>query len=326
MRTADFDFQLPPELIAARPPARRGDSRMLVVDRATGTIEHAHFSEFFDRLPDDQLLVFNDARVVPARFFSNDAKTELLRLDVLADGRWKCMGRPGKRLRLGSEIAIGEATGRVEEIWQDRKGERIVAFDREVDIVAHGHLALPPYMGRGDEEMDRERYQTVYAKNEGAIAAPTAGLHFTSEMMAGRDSAFVTLHVGAGTFQPVKAEVIEEHNMHSESFEISSECALKLADSAKVTAIGTTVVRVLEHCAASAQGLAAQRGKTRIFIYPPYQFRAIGSLLTNFHLPCSTLLMLVSAFAGRELILEAYAKAVENRYRFYSYGDCMLIL
>ena len=326
MRTADFDFQLPPELIASRPPERRGDSRMLVVDRASGTIEHAHFSEFFDRVPDDQLLVFNDARVVPARFYCNDGRTELLRLDVLADGRWKCMGRPGKRLRLGSEVAIGEATGRVEEIWQDRNGERIVAFDREVDIDAHGHLALPPYMGRSDEALDRERYQTVYAKNEGAIAAPTAGLHFTPQMMAGRDAAFVTLHVGAGTFQPVKAEVVTEHRMHSENFEISPECAGKLADSERVTAIGTTVVRVLEHCAASEQGLVAQRGETRIFIYPPYQFRAIGSLLTNFHLPCSTLLMLVSAFAGRELILEAYAKAVENRYRFYSYGDCMLIL
>lgn len=326
MRTADFNFQLPPELIACRPPERRGDSRMLVVDRASGTIEHAHFAEFFDRVPDDQLLVFNDARVVPARFFSNDGRVELLRLDVLADGRWKCLGRPGKRLRLGSEIAIGEATGRVEEIWQDRKGERIVAFDREVDIDAHGHLALPPYMRRGNEEIDRERYQTVYAKNAGAIAAPTAGLHFTPQMMATRDSAFVTLHVGAGTFQPVKAELVEEHKMHSESFDISPECAAKLAGCQKVTAIGTTVVRVLEHCAASAQGLAAQRGETRIFIYPPYQFRAIGSLLTNFHLPCSTLLMLVSAFAGRELILEAYAKAVEDRYRFYSYGDCMLIL
>jgi len=326
MRTADFDFQLPTELIASRPPERRGDSRMLVVDRASGTIDHAHFSEFFDRAPDDQLLVFNDARVVPARFFSNDGKTELLRLDVLADGRWKCMGRPGKRLRVGSGIAIGEATGRVEEIWQDRNGERIVAFDRPVDIDTHGHLALPPYMGRGDEEMDRERYQTVYAKNEGAIAAPTAGLHFTPEMMAQRDCAFVTLHVGAGTFQPVKAEVVGEHKMHSESFEISPECASKLAEVKKVTAIGTTVVRVLEHCAEGPQGLTAQRGETRIFIYPPYQFRAIGSLLTNFHLPCSTLLMLVSAFAGRELILEAYAKAVEDRYRFYSYGDCMLIL
>ncbi len=326
MLTADFDYDLPPELIASRPPERRGDSRMLVVDRAKGTIEHCHFSEFPERVPAEALWVFNDARVVPARFFSDDGRIELLRLDVLADGRWKCMGRPGKRLRVGHEFVIGGVRGRVEEVWQERKGERIVSFDGPIDENVHGHLALPPYMGRGDELIDRERYQTVYAKHGGAIAAPTAGLHFTPEMVAGSDHAFVTLHVGAGTFQPVKVEHPEQHEMHVERFEIGPEAAEKLAYDQPVAAIGTTVVRVLEHCARGPLGLAAQRGETDIFIYPPYDFRAIGSLLTNFHLPRSTLLMLVSAFAGKDLIFEAYAKAVESRYRFYSYGDCMLIL
>ena len=326
MLTSDFDYSLPEELIAARPPERRGDSRMLVVDRAAGSIEHGHFSEFADRVPADALWVLNDTRVVPARYFSDDGKVELLRLDVLADGRWKCMGRPGKRLRVGRKVVVGGVKGVVEEVWQDQKGERIVAFEGEIDEGKYGHLALPPYMGRGDEEMDRERYQTVYARSEGAIAAPTAGLHFTPEMVAGASCAYVTLHVGAGTFQPVKADSLEEHKMHVERFEIGSEAASKLAENDRVVAIGTTVVRVLEHCAKGPRGLAAQRGETDIFIYPPSDFRAIGTLLTNFHLPCSTLLMLVSAFAGKDLILEAYAKAVESRYRFYSYGDCMLIL
>ncbi|MEM1297373.1 MAG: tRNA preQ1(34) S-adenosylmethionine ribosyltransferase-isomerase QueA, partial [Verrucomicrobiota bacterium] len=315
MRTADFDYELPPELIASQPPKQREDSRMMVVDRESGSIEHRPFREFPNFLQPNDLAVLNDTRVVPARFFSNDGRIELLQIAKESDTRWECMVKPGKRMRLGRTVEIGEATGTVDQILEN--GHRVITFDQVPDTETYGHLALPPYMNREDGAEDRERYQTVYAKREGAIAAPTAGLHFSPEMVNQLNHTFVTLHVGAGTFLPVKAEDLTNHEMHSEWFELSDEAATQIEAAARVIAIGTTVVRVLEHCAQAGLPLQSQTGDTQIFIHPPYEFQVIDALLTNFHLPKSTLLMLIRAFAGRELVLEAYAKAVEERYRFY---------
>lgn len=322
-RTSDFDYHLPKELIASHPPAERTASRLLVVHRETGTIEHARFAEFPSFVGAGDLCVFNDTRVMPARFYDNEGKKELLRLDFQDSLRWRCLVRPGRKLRIGHEVAIGEATGRVEEIFEN--GDRMIVFDREVDVEAHGRLALPHYMERESERTDKQRYQTVYAARDGAVAAPTAGLHFDEAMMAALPRAFVTLHVGVGTFQPVREERIEEHRMHVETYSLSEETVSQIRESKRVISVGTTVTRVLEHCAAQGK-LEAGSGETGIFIYPPYEFKVVDALLTNFHLPQSTLLMLVSAFASRELMLEAYAKAVEERYRFFSYGDAMLIL
>lgn len=323
LHTSDFDYHLPKELIARHPPADRAQSRLLVVHRATGTIEHAHFGDFPSFVRADDLCVFNDTRVMPARFYSNDGKKELLRLDFHDPKRWRCLVRPGKKLRAGHQIEIGDAVGKVEEVLEN--GDRLIVFDREVDTEKHGRLALPHYMERESEAIDEQRYQTVFAARDGAVAAPTAGLHFTEAMMRSLPRTFVTLHVGAGTFQPVREGRVEDHRMHAESYVLSEESAAKIAAAARVISVGTTVTRVLEHCAGQGSLRAAQ-GETSIFIYPPYAFRVVDVLLTNFHLPQSTLLMLVSAFAGRDLILEAYARAVEARYRFFSYGDAMLIL
>lgn len=325
MQVTEFDYRLPEELIAQRPPERRGESRMLVLHRESGRIEHRSFVDLPGYLRPEDLLVFNDTRVVPARFFSNDGRMEILRLEALDATTWKCLARPGKRLRPGRTIAIGESTGTVTEVLEE--GERVIRFDEVPDEEKHGHLALPPYIRRPEAAEDRERYQTVFARESGAIAAPTAGLHFSPETMAELPHAFVTLHVGLGTFRPVSAERIEDHRMHTERYELSAEAAGKINAAGRVLAVGTTVVRVLESCAARG-GVPLQpgRGETDIFIHPPHRFRAVDALLTNFHLPRSTLLMLVSAFAGREAVLEAYRQAVEERYRFFSYGDCMLIL
>lgn len=322
MKASAFDFHLPPELIASRPRERRGDSRMLLVERSSGRIEHAHVQDFPGLLRPEDLVVMNDTRVTPARFFSNDGKLEIVRTQRLGAGLWQCLVRPGRKLRQGRSIEIGPCRGVVKEILED--GQRVLAFDREPDSETQGHLALPPYLGREEEPQDRERYQTVYASREGAIAAPTAGLHFTKEMLARIPHTFVTLHVGIGTFLPVKAEDIEEHRLHEEVFEIGDAAAEAIREADSVVAVGTTVVRVLEACAA-AGGVRAGKGATRLFIHEPYRFLRVDGLLTNFHLPRSTLLMLVCAFGGRDLILEAYAKAVEARYGFYSYGDCMWV-
>lgn len=325
MQTGDFDFDLPAELIAQSPPEKRGDSRMMVIDRAAGTIDHREFAEFESFLGKGDLCVFNNTRVVPARFFSNDGGKELLRLDRSNSLRWECLVRPGKRLRVGKTIEIGECTGTVVEVLEN--GNRIIEFDRAPEDDVHGHLALPPYIEREDDASDRERYQTVYAEKEGAVAAPTAGLHFSGDLMDRIDHAFVTLHVGLGTFRPVSVEDVEKHEMHSEWYSLPGETARRINRANRVVAVGTTVVRVLESChSRGGLPLAASEGETDIFIYPPFDFGVVGGLLTNFHLPRSTLLMLVSAFAGRELMLESYARAVESRYRFFSYGDCMLIL
>ena len=325
--TSDYYYHLPEELIASRPLGQRSASRMLVIHSDSGKIEHRMFSELEEFLQPSDLLMLNDTRVIPARLFSDDGRTELLCLDQLSPTEWRCLAKPGKRMRVGKNLLVGGTKGTVSEVFEN--GDRLIRWDKAVDLNIYGHLALPHYMGREDEELDRERYQTVYAKEEGAIAAPTAGLHFTPDMLERIKHDFLTLHVGVGTFRPVSVENIEDHQMHAERYALSARAAHAINRAGRVIAVGTTVTRVLESLAGDASRIAreeSQSGETAIFIHPPYQFRAVDALLTNFHLPQSTLIMLVSALAGRELTLEAYRQAVCEKYRFYSYGDCMLIL
>lgn len=322
MRTDDFDFHLPEELIATHPLSDRSASRMLVVDRQKGTIEHKMFADFPSYMGPDDLLVLNDTKVIPARVFSNDRGIELIVTDRRTSTLWECMVRPGKKMKLGRRVQVGDATGSVIKLLEN--GNRLIEWDTPLDLHQHGSLALPHYMGRDSEASDLQRYQTTFAQEEGAIAAPTAGLHFTPEILCQLKHTFLTLHVGVGTFRPVRAELIKDHNMHSERYHLSAESAQRISTAPRVTAVGTTVTRVLETLGSSQ--LSACSGATDIFIYPGFHFQVVDRLLTNFHLPKSTLLMLVSAFAGKELILRAYNEAVENNYRFYSYGDCMLIL
>ncbi len=325
MRTSDFDYELPPGRIAQHPPARRGESRMMVLDRAAGTIAHHAFADFPRFLAEGDLLVLNDTRVVPARYFTDEGRGEILRTAVLGERLWKCLVKPGKHFKPGCVRSIGGCLATVVEVCAD--GERLLEFDRLPDESAHGHLALPPYIRRPDSGDDRERYQTIYAREAGAIAAPTAGLHFSEEMLARLPHAFVTLHVGVGTFRPVSSEDLSGHRMHSERYELGPETVAAIRAARRTLAVGTTVVRVLETCARDAGGeLRPGSGETDIFIHPPFGFHAVDALLTNFHLPKSTLLMLVAAFAGRDFTLEAYCEAVREDYRFFSYGDCMLIL
>lgn len=297
---------------------------MLVVDRADGSITDAVFTDLPGLLSPDELLVLNDTRVVPARFFSNDGRKELLWLADAGPRRWRCMVRPGRKMRPGDQIQIGSSTGTVIEVVA--QGDRIIEFDEVPDKNTQGRLALPHYMGREEQpQLDRARYQTVFAREEGSVAAPTAGLHFTPGILAGLPHEFITLHVGPGTFQPVRVEDPGDHVMHTEPYGISAAAAARIDSAERVLAVGTTVTRVLEHVAMTHGRIVAGEGSTNIFIRPGHRFRRVDSLLTNFHLPQSTLLMLVSALAGRELILEAYYHATAQRYRFYSYGDCMLI-
>ena len=328
LRTKDFDYHLPEELIAARPLAERAASRMLVVHKNSGVIEHRMFRDLPTYLRPDDLLVLNDTKVIPARVFSDDGRTELLCLDRLSPLEWRCLVRPGKRMKPGRTVSVAGITGTVTDVFEN--GDRLIRWDAPVDLDAVGHLALPHYMGRDDELTDRDRYQTVFAREEGAIAAPTAGLHFTPELLEKISHAFLTLHVGVGTFRPVSVEIVADHIMHSARYVVSAETAGKVNAAGRVVAVGTTVTRVLESLRnaerATRMEASDQRGETDIFIHPPYQFGVVGALLTNFHLPQSTLIMLVSAFAGQELVMEAYRKAVEERYRFFSYGDCMLLV
>jgi S-adenosylmethionine:tRNA ribosyltransferase-isomerase len=321
---SDYDYDLPRELIAQRPPQHRGDSRMMVLHRETQTIEHRQFRELKTFLQPSDLLVLNDTQVLAARRFSDDSAIEFLFLERLGPRQWKCLVKPGRKMRLGATAAIDNATLRVEEITAD--GERIVVIDEEIDLYSGGSMPLPPYIQRQSDAEDETRYQTVFARTPGALAAPTAGLHFTPELLSEVPHTFVTLHVGTGTFLPVRLENIAEHHMHAERFAISAPAAAKINGATRLIAVGTTVVRVLESAGREDGKLIAQEGSTDIFIYPPYRFRSVDVLLTNFHLPRSTLLMLVSAFAGREFLLRAYEEATRERYRFYSYGDCMLIL
>jgi len=350
-RLSDYDYVLPRELIAQRPLERRQDSRMMVLHRAEQKIEHRQFREVKTFLQPGDLVVLNDTRVLTARRFSDDDAVEFLFLERLGPTRWKCMVTPGRKMRVGATAMIDDVCLRVEKITPD--GERIVAFDKDFDVYASGSMPLPPYVNRPSDESDAARYQTVFAREPGAVAAPTAGLHFTSEILSEIPHTFVTLHVGPGTFLPVRSENIAEHRMHAERFSISPEAADKINNAQRIVAVGTTAMRVLEtatrktglrgkiveqaHRLPSAGGAPALQefesdqieplsGETDLFIYPPFTFRLIDALLSNFHLPRSTLLMLVSAFAGREFILRAYEEAVHDRYRFYSYGDCMLIL
>lgn len=324
MLTKDFDFHLPEELIASRPLADRSASRMIVIHRETGKIEHRMFTDFPEYMQRDDLLILNDTKVIPARVFSNDESIEIVVTDRISDTEWDCMVRPGKKMKIGRTIEVGDSIGTVLSIQEN--GNRIIKWDKAVDIHEHGSLALPHYMGRDSDNKDLDRYQTTFAREEGAIAAPTAGLHFTQEMLSNLKHDFLTLHVGVGTFRPVKADNILDHEMHSEKYSLSENTANKISSASRVTAVGTTVTRVLESLGKENSALTSRSGATDIFIYPGFEFKIVDQLLTNFHLPMSTLIMLVSAFAGKELTLEAYNEAVKEKYRFYSYGDCMLIL
>ena len=324
LRLSDYDYVLPEERIARRPPDRREDARMMVLHRREQRIEHRKFTDLGEYLAPGDLLVLNNTRVMSARRFSDDGKIEFLFLERLGPARWKCLVKPGRKMRVGATFTINGAQARVEEICE--QGERVISIEREENFFEGGLVPLPPYIGRSSDAADVERYQTVFAEVSGAVAAPTAGLHFTPEILATLPHAFITLHVGPGTFLPVKSEDITGHRMHQEEFSISSSAARAINFAARIVAIGTTTVRVLESASRYEGKLDAQNGATDIFIHPPAEIRNVDVLLTNFHLPRSTLLMLVSAFAGREFILAAYAEAIRERYRFYSYGDCMLIL
>ena len=323
LRTADYDYTLPEELIARYPTERRDGSRMMVLHRAEQRIEHRMFADFPSFLQSGDLVVLNDTRVIPARAFSDDGRIELLFLEPMPSGphTWKCLVKPGRKMRLGALVHVGGVAGVVRGI--EPQGERIIEFLGAVDLEKHGEIPLPPYFERKPEPSDNVRYQTVFAREAGAVAAPTAGLHFTPELLARIPHAFVTLHVGVGTFRSVLVEDLADHRMHSERFSLSEETAAACNAAKRIVAVGTTSARVLESI---GRPLRAASGTTDIFIRPPYAPRALDMLLTNFHLPQSTLLMLISALAGREFVLRAYAEAIRERYRFYSYGDCMLIV
>lgn len=337
MQTTDFRFDLPEELIAQQPSERRGESRLMVVNRSSGGFEHGRVAELASYIPEGSLMVFNDSRVRRARLYAQSpggGHVEVLLLKREGPCLWAVMTTrmakqtPGRRLELPEGLGL--------TVVEAREGERLVRLDRELDdayLERNGHLPLPPYIRRQDLDSDAERYQTVYAREQGSSAAPTAGLHFTPAILdslrsRGIELRFVTLHVGLGTFLPVRAERIEEHRMHSEDYTVPEDTALAVnkakADGRPVIAVGTTSVRTLES-AWEGGALRAGPGSTSIFMYPGYRFRVPDMVFTNFHTPESTLLMLVSAFAGRELILKAYREAVDKRYRFFSYGDAMLI-
>ncbi len=356
MRTADFDFALPPELIAQQPASKRDESRLLVLHRKDERVEHGKFSDFLEFLRGGDVLVLNNSRVIPARLRGANIKTggkfELLLLEETAPNDWWAMLRPGKNARVGTQIILRDTKGEPTKIVAttievNAEGHRRLKFSGTPDISHEldslGEIPLPPYIERKIlQPDDKERYQTVFAQPAGSVAAPTAGLHFTEKFLAeirarGVKICFVTLHVGLGTFASVKTETLAEHKMHEERFEVGEETVRAVNEAKKsgnrVIAVGTTTVRVLESVAAQNAGiLNVHAGKTNIFIFPPYDFKIVDALLTNFHLPCSTLLMLVSAFAapgeirGREMVLSAYAEAIRKRYRFFSYGDAMLIL
>lgn len=346
MKLADFHYDLPEELIAHHPAAERSGSRLLVLGRASGQLSHARFTDFPDLLRPDDLLVFNDTRVIPARLYGHKAtggKVEVLLERVLApndESRNAVIAqvKAGKSLRSGAHLSFTDGNDTVTAEVRGRQDEFFVLrFPDDLDLMAfferNGHIPLPPYIRRGDEAADHERYQTVFARSAGAVAAPTAGLHFDEALLErirarGIATASVTLHVGAGTFQPVRVENIEEHRMHAEYVCVpeATRDAVRAckARGGRVVAIGTTSVRSLETASQPGE-IEAFRGDTRIFIHPGYTFRTVDALLTNFHLPESTLLMLVSAFSSREKVLAAYAEAVKERYRFFSYGDAMFI-
>jgi S-adenosylmethionine:tRNA ribosyltransferase-isomerase len=323
-RLCDYDYELPRNLIAQRPLAQREQSRMMVLHRTTGAIEHGAFVDLPKFLRASDLLVLNNSRVLPARHFSDDDRLEFLFLRKIAPCRWKALVKPGRRFRKGAVTSLGGVRAEAGEI--DGEGGREVLLAKDIDMQRAGVMPLPPYISRNAEPDDEARYQTVFARSDGSIAAPTAGLHFTAEILRALPHTFITLHVGTGTFRSVKCENILMHKMHEEQFSISPSAAAAINAAQGIVAVGTTTVRVLEAIYQEFGDIRAVEGETSIFIHPPFQFRVVDGLLTNFHLPRSTLLMLVSAFAGREFILRAYAEGMRERYRFFSYGDCMLIL
>jgi S-adenosylmethionine:tRNA ribosyltransferase-isomerase len=354
LRVADFDFELPTELIAQQPPAERGQSRMLVMDRGSGALRDASFRDLPKLLHPGDLLVLNDSRVIPARLYAHrttsrgqqasTGRIEVLLTEPAGENQWRALVRPGRKVAIGEILvfpaASGETVLKAEVIERGLFGDRLLRFDPVDDFFAIldriGHMPLPPYIRRDDAGTDRERYQTVFSRDPGSVAAPTAGLHFTPQILEeltakGVEIARVTLHVGLGTFAPLRVEHVDEVHLHYERYAISPEAAGAINAAARsarrIVAVGTTVVRTLEHCAqrANRRRLQPHSGETDIFISPGYSFRLVSALLTNFHLPQSSLLLLVSAFAGRENVLAAYAHAVRQEYRFFSYGDCMFL-
>jgi S-adenosylmethionine:tRNA ribosyltransferase-isomerase len=360
---SDFNYQLPQELIAQDPLPDRAASRLLHLDRASGNVHDGGFRDFPSLLRPEDLVVFNDTKVFPARLYGrrggdnaqplsprNPAAREFLKgqVEVLLirqlsqePNQWECLVRPGRKIGVGEQLFFGDKDElQAEVIGRSSFGERRIEFRPVPDffglIERLGHVPLPPYIGRPDQPADRERYQTVYARERGSVAAPTAGLHFTPEILErlrglGIETAEITLHVGLGTFQPVRVERVEDHKLHRESYEITPSTAAKINHALdtrrRVVAVGTTSVRALEH-SAQKSGIGrvqAGRGEADLFIFPGFEFGVVGALLTNFHLPQSTLLMLVCAFGGTERVLSAYEHAVKYKYRFYSYGDCMLV-
>lgn len=347
MNISEFDYELPEELIAQMPADKRENSKMLVLDRETQTISHKHFFDITDYIDENSILVLNNTKVLPARLFGTKeetgAKIEVLLLEAKQQDKWTCLIKPSKRVKEGTIITICEELQvKVLEKLEDA-GEWLVELIHTSDLfeILHkvGNLPLPPYIERklqseDIKKFDMTRYQTVYAKDEGSVAAPTAGLHFTQEILEklkakGVEIVYITLNVGMGTFRPVKCENILDHKMHSETFEITQEAADKInqakAQGKKLIAVGTTTVRTLETAFQKYGCIKACHDHSELFIYPPYEFKVIDKLITNFHLPKSTLLMLVSALAGKEFIFKAYHEAIQNKYRFFSYGDCMFI-
>jgi S-adenosylmethionine:tRNA ribosyltransferase-isomerase len=366
---SEFDYHLPEELIAQEPLPDRAGSRMLHLERKTGLLDDRCFRDFPEMLRPGDLVVFNNTRVFPARIYGrrsgaraqplsaqNPASREFLKgqIEVLLTRQvsqepndWECLVRPGRKIGIGERLFFGnsEANGELGEdelvaevIARGSFGVRQIRFEPVADFFGAverlGHVPLPPYISREDQLADRDRYQTVYARERGSVAAPTAGLHFTSEILAHLqerqiETAVITLHVGFGTFQPVRVQQVENHKLHTESYSISAGAADRinraLDSGRRIVAVGTTTVRTLEYAARSSGRVEPGGGETDLFIYPGFQFRVVGALLTNFHLPQSTLLMLVCAFGGKDHALAAYRHAVEQRYRFYSYGDCMLV-
>jgi S-adenosylmethionine:tRNA ribosyltransferase-isomerase len=361
VRLSDFNYSLPEELISQEALPDRAASRLLYLSRNSAKLQDLMFRSLPELLRSDDLVVFNNTRVFPARLYGrrggvraqpvsphNPASKDFLQgqVEVLLTrqvsaqpNEWECLVRPGRKIGVGEHLCFGDGGElQAEVIARGSFGERRIRFAPVSDFMALienlGHVPLPPYITRSDRPADRERYQTVYARERGSVAAPTAGLHFTPEILGrlrerGIETTEITLHVGLGTFQPVREDVVERHKLHKEHFSISEQAAASinaaLESHRRIVAIGTTSVRTLEHAARETGRVQAGPGEADIFIYPGFQFRVVGALLTNFHLPQSTLLMLVSAFAGREFVLNAYRHAVEEKYRFYSYGDCMFV-
>jgi S-adenosylmethionine:tRNA ribosyltransferase-isomerase len=351
---SDFDFELPEELIAQQPPAQRGGSRMMTLDRRTGETHDASFADLPSLLQPGDLLVLNDSRVIPARLYARrtlrrekekpTGRIEVMLTEPAGNNQWRALVRPGRKIAIGEHLVFPAPSGEIvleaDVLERGQFGDRLLEFAPVEDFFGIleriGHMPLPPYIHRDDATEDRERYQTVYSQEKGSVAAPTAGLHFTPQILEslasrGVEVARITLHVGLGTFSPLRVERLDDVKLHRERYTLSSSTADALnravRDSRRIVAVGTTVVRTLEHCAQKAAGgpIEPHSGTTEIFISPGFEFRLVQALLTNFHLPQSSLLMLVSAFAGREHVLAAYRRAVQHQYRFFSYGDCMFI-